>query len=248
MVLNSSQRNALFNRIPNILGGQTAYKYRRDQGTISPEMLAVSYPSVTFSVLTHSSRMGHRTFGRYIVWRDLSNDVQDEFGEINRATISITLSMQSVDDSDYYAQIARDQVLDMAQDLEQQLKFFRIGLDWSRDRIKFVEVVSSVELPPERVVSTVPNRYIYRSVVDFIIDYELKVLDPADNIRTIMLDGHVSVDDPETWFDELPRFQPGCFGMYCTVGTAKIPRKLWVLDALLLDTVEESTGMSVMLV
>jgi hypothetical protein len=210
-MLNSTQYSIIFDRLPVILGGVTAHKYRRDKHLISPEFTPIEYPSITFSVISHSNKTGYRTVGSYEKWRDISNDVQINWGEPLRATISATISVESVDDSDYSAQTARDIALNMTHDLEAVLKFFKLGLNWYNDKLKFVEVLSSTELPPER--STINNHYIYSCVVDFTVDYEFKIRDPNDNIRTIIIDGEVSVYDPAIWIDALGRYQPGCYGM-----------------------------------
>lgn len=235
-MLSVGQRAKLMANIPEDLASYTVKKLRKDRlGNDDYE-----YPTMRVSILTQGIRVRPSTGGTIRKnWDGYQGDVQQWYGEHQRATINITVLCESeVAGTDQTTPETLDQIL---YDLQQEISIWRLGLWWPEDFMKVIPGSAKVTYLPPIMAPTVEH-WIYPASLDFTIEYEFSAIDPTPNIHAIQYDWSISEAPLTTIYD----YHPPTYGMSVILFGNYRP--------LLMDTIirkdysEQSYGMGMILI
>lgn len=154
-MLNSVQRQKVFDSIPNILNGRILPKFISDQYIRSPVV-----PGIEITYLTQGTRARWSTSPITQRYNADTREWEERWGQIHKCTISVVISSHD-----------KTELFDMAADMLKQIFQRRLGLKWSTDRVKFIDVISepiyqSVRLEQDR-------RLLHRAHIDIWLEYEV---------------------------------------------------------------------------
>jgi len=235
MTLSIEQKALLFARLPTILNGVQVNKYLRDRFTMSP----VVYPAMEVDILTEGVKKAWNTHGPVTTARNDDTQEYDEiYGELDEATISVTLWSED-----------RDELRMMADELEFAIKpiGWGLGLYWPEHHMKVSNVKSVQWLPPFPDEFT--QKHTWRAVIDFTVEYRWDATLIAPEIRAFeyLFTGvgrpFVTTPPVVATLPKLYSFMPGAYGMDMLL---KGWRAAYTMDLLCESSVDASYGMSLL--
>jgi hypothetical protein len=154
-MLNQAQRQVVFDGIPNVLCGITLPKQISDQYVASPNV-----PGIEITYLTQGTRARWSSHPIRCKWNSETKDYDEEWGQMHSATLSITISSQD-----------KKQLFDFAADMLMQIFRDRLGLNYSEDQVKFIDVISQPILTSYRLEQD--RKLTHRTHIDIKIEYEV---------------------------------------------------------------------------
>jgi hypothetical protein len=154
-MLNQVQRQAVFDGIPYVLCGVSLPKQVSDQYVASPNV-----PGIEITYLTQGTRARWSSHPIRCKWNSETKNFDEEWGQMHGATLSISILSHD-----------KKQLFNFAADMLMQIFRDRLGLDYSLDRVKFIDVISHPIITSERLE---PNRMlVHRASLDIKIEYEV---------------------------------------------------------------------------
>lgn len=154
-MLNQAQRQAVFDGIPNVLCGVTLSKQISDQYIPYPNV-----PGIEISYLTQGTRARWSSHPIRCKLNSETKDYDEEWGQMHSATLSVVITSHN-----------KKQLFDFAADMLMQIFRDRLGLNYSEDRVKFIDVISQPIISSYRLE---PNRgMVHRAHIDIHIEYEV---------------------------------------------------------------------------
>lgn len=181
-MMSIGQRALLLASIPNVLGGVTVKKLRKDR--LGNDDFV--FPSMRIAIISEGILVRPSTGGPIRKFYDSYGDAQEYLGHHQRATVSVTILCESqTAGTDQETPEILDQLL---YDLERNIEIWRLGISWARDYMKVVPGSCKITyLAPFQALAS-GEHWIYPGNIDFQVEYLFEDIDPTPNIHAIAYD------------------------------------------------------------
>ena len=221
--MSATQKALIYANIPTNLYQYTVEKRLRDRFPASP----INYPSMTVTFLSEGIKKHWNTWGPIeTVWNDTTKRFDSYYGEQDSAMISVTLWSED-----------EDELRIITESLYKQLRLNRLSLDWVNDQVKLTNVKSVQWLEP--YADEFIQEHIWRSVIDFEVEYLWKELELVSSIRSY---GYLfGVPDSSERLNEMYSAQNGSYLMSVLL---KGFRSTYEIDIMYLISISNSYDMS----
>jgi len=163
-MLSFAQKELIFNRIPNIICGDTLFKYSGENYVNPP-----AYPTIWVKFQSEGVRTDFFSDQLSHIYSPDLRSVEVRKGNLQKATIQLVLI------SDSEAKM-RNYVYELSQWLWQ----YKLFLSWNTHKMQVRDIEPVTELPPQE--SLYRKGFIYHSVIDIFIKYEFSWVEVAPTI------------------------------------------------------------------
>lgn len=154
-MLTADQRIKVFNAIPNNLCGITLPKRVTDQYVQAPLV-----PGIEITYLVQGVRARWSSSPIVQKYNPDTRVIDERWGQLHKCILSITINSYD-----------KAQLFDLASAMVTEIFRTRLGLVWRRDRVKFIDVVSSPIYTSIRIEQD--RKLVHRAHIDVWLEYEL---------------------------------------------------------------------------